>query len=121
MSDALTHCARPGIKHLPEATRTAADSFFFFLLQILNLLHHNGNSKKNFFSGSDSGRGLSLQWVGSLLWRRFYPWPGNFCIPGVRPPEKGAGREENMLIRSENEGKVVSEARRGMNSHRKEC
>ena len=23
---------------------------------------------------------LSLLWLGSLLWRGFSPWPGNFCM-----------------------------------------
>jgi len=23
---------------------------------------------------------LSLLWLGSLLWPRFDPWPGNFCM-----------------------------------------
>ena len=29
---------------------------------------------------------LSLLWLGSLLWHRFDPWPGNFCMPWVQPP-----------------------------------
>ena len=28
---------------------------------------------------------LLLQWLTWLLWHRFNPWPGNFCIPWVRP------------------------------------
>ena len=28
---------------------------------------------------------LSLQWLGSLLWRRFSPWPGNFHMPWAWP------------------------------------
>ena len=28
---------------------------------------------------------LSLQLLGSLLWLRFNPWPGKFCIPQVQP------------------------------------
>ena len=28
---------------------------------------------------------LSLQWLGSLLWRGFHPWPRNLHMPQVRP------------------------------------
>ena len=31
---------------------------------------------------------LSLQWLGSLLWHRFDPWPGIFHRPRVRPKGK---------------------------------
>ena len=33
---------------------------------------------------------LSLLCLGSLLWRRFDSWPGNFCMPQPRlpPPPK---------------------------------
>ena len=33
------------------------------------------NSKKEF----PGGLALSLLWLGSLLWYRFDPWPGNLC------------------------------------------
>ena len=28
---------------------------------------------------------LSLQWLRSLLWHRFDPWPRNFCMPRMGP------------------------------------
>ena len=28
---------------------------------------------------------VSLQWLGSLLWHGFDPWPRNFCMPRVWP------------------------------------
>ena len=31
---------------------------------------------------------LSLQWLRSLLWCRFGPWPWNFCRPQVRPQKR---------------------------------
>lgn len=31
---------------------------------------------------------LSLQWLGSLLWHKFSPWPGNLCMLWVRPKNK---------------------------------
>ena len=31
---------------------------------------------------------LSLQWLGLLLWHRFYPWSRNFCMPVVLPKRK---------------------------------
>ena len=31
---------------------------------------------------------LSLQWLGSLLWCRFNPWPGNFHMPWAQPKKK---------------------------------
>ena len=31
---------------------------------------------------------LSLQWLGSQLWYRFHPCPGNFCMPWVQHPTK---------------------------------
>ena len=31
---------------------------------------------------------LSLQWLGSLLWRGFHSWPGNFCMPQAQPKRK---------------------------------
>ena len=34
---------------------------------------------------------LSLQRLGSLLWRRLSPWPGNFHMPQVRPKKKRLG------------------------------
>ena len=30
----------------------------------------------------------SLQWLGLLLWHRFYPWPRNFHISWVQPKNK---------------------------------
>ena len=27
---------------------------------------------------------LSLQWLRLLLWRRFHPWPGNFCLLNLK-------------------------------------
>ena len=27
---------------------------------------------------------LSLQWLGLLLWHRFHPWPGNFCLLNLK-------------------------------------
>ena len=32
-----------------------------------------------------SSLALSLLWLGSMLWRRFDPWPGNFLMPWVWP------------------------------------
>lgn len=29
---------------------------------------------------------LALSWLWLQLWRRFGPWPGDFCKPGARPP-----------------------------------
>ena len=31
---------------------------------------------------------VSLQRLGSLLWRRFDPWCGNFHMPPVQPKQK---------------------------------
>ena len=31
---------------------------------------------------------LSLQWLRSLLWRGFNPWPGNFHMLRVQPRKK---------------------------------
>ena len=31
---------------------------------------------------------LSLQWLGSLLWHSFDPWPGNFYMLWVQPKKK---------------------------------
>ena len=31
---------------------------------------------------------LSLQWLGSLLWREFDPWPGKFYILRMKPKKK---------------------------------
>ena len=31
---------------------------------------------------------LSLQWLRSLLWRGFDPWPGNFHLPKEQPKKK---------------------------------
>ena len=28
---------------------------------------------------------VSLQWLGSLLWLRFDPWPGNFHVLWAQP------------------------------------
>ena len=33
-------------------------------------------------------RVLSVQWLGSLLWCRFSPWPGNFHVPWVWTKKK---------------------------------
>ena len=39
---------------------------------------------------------LSLLWLGSLLWRGFNSWPGNFCMPWAW---RGGGRAQtNMYI-----------------------
>ena len=39
---------------------------------------------------------LSLLWLRSLLWCRFDPWPGNFCMPQVWPKEKRKGKEKKI-------------------------
>ena len=26
---------------------------------------------------------MSVLWLWLLLWHRFYPWPGNFCMAGL--------------------------------------
>ena len=31
---------------------------------------------------------VSLLWLRSLLWHRFYPWPGNFHLPQAQPKKK---------------------------------
>ena len=31
---------------------------------------------------------LSVQWLGSLLWQGFHPWPQNFCMLWVQPKTK---------------------------------
>ena len=31
---------------------------------------------------------LSLLWLRLLLWRRFNPWPRNFCMPRVQSKNK---------------------------------
>ena len=31
---------------------------------------------------------LSLQWLGSLLWHGFDPYPGDFSVPQVQPKEE---------------------------------
>ena len=36
---------------------------------------------------------LSLQWLRSLLWPRFSPWPGNFHMQRVRPPPQHPPKE----------------------------
>ena len=36
---------------------------------------------------------FSLLRLGSLLWLRFDPWPGNFCMSWVQPKKK---RKKNM-------------------------
>ena len=38
---------------------------------------------------------LSLLQLGSLLWQRFHPWPGNFCMPQLWPKK----REKKVLER----------------------
>ena len=47
---------------------------------------------------------LSLQWLRSLLWHGFDPWPGNFCMSQEQPKE---GRKERRK-----EGKKERERRR---------
>ena len=41
---------------------------------------------------------LSLQQLGSLLWRRFSPWPGNFHMPQVRPKKERKKLIFNYLV-----------------------
>ena len=40
---------------------------------------------------------LSLQWLGSLLWCRFNPWPKNFHMPQAWPKKKDT--KEDSLIK----------------------
>ena len=39
---------------------------------------------------------LSLQWLWSLLWHRFDPWPRNFHMPGVRTKKKKKERKKTL-------------------------
>ena len=41
---------------------------------------------------------LSLQWLGSLLWLGFYPWPGNFYMLWTQqtPPQKKIKKLKEM-------------------------
>lgn len=43
---------------------------------------------------------LSLQQLRSLLWCRFYPWPGVFCMPWVWPKERKKKNEEKRATLS---------------------
>ena len=36
---------------------------------------------------------LSLQWPGLLLYSRFSPWPGNFCVPQAQPKRNENSRQ----------------------------
>ena len=41
---------------------------------------------------------LSRVWLGSLLWHRFKPWPGNFLhAGGAAKKKKGKKREKEIL------------------------
>ena len=37
---------------------------------------------------------LSLLWLGSLLWCRVHPWPGNFRVSWGWPKEEEGGGEK---------------------------
>ena len=44
---------------------------------------------------------LSLQWLRSLLWHRFQPWPRNFHMPWAWPKRKkksSVKRREEMFV-----------------------
>ena len=45
--------------------------------------------------GKDSA--LSLQWLRSLLWHRFDPWPGKFHMPSVWPKKEKKKKNETAL------------------------
>ena len=44
---------------------------------------------------------LSLLWLWLLLWCRFDPWPGNFCMPQVQPKKKKRERERKERKKKE--------------------
>ena len=48
---------------------------------------------------------LSLQWLGSLLWHRFAPWPGYLCTWWVWPKKK---KEEELVVNFSLNYKFVS-------------
>ena len=41
--------------------------------------------------------GLSVLWLWLLLWHRFDPWPGNFCMPQVQPKEGVTAKKTKMI------------------------
>ena len=43
---------------------------------------------------------LSLQWLGSLLWLRFDPWPGNFHMPQAQQKKRKKTRPRKKGLRS---------------------
>ena len=49
---------------------------------------------------------LSLLWLRLLLWYRFSPWPGNFCVPWYSQKTKQTKKEG----RSSHRGAVVNES-----------
>ena len=59
---------------------------------------------------------LSLQWLRSLLWFRFDPWPRNFCLPQVQPKNKKKKKkkkkksERNVLLSPQRHMEVGSRA-----------
>ena len=50
---------------------------------------------------------LSLQGLGSLLWHRFHPWPGNFRMLGAQPQNKKLLEEEETLLNSFYEANIT--------------
>ena len=41
---------------------------------------------------------LSLQWLRSLLWPSFNPWPRNFPMPWVQPKTKIKPNQKNIYL-----------------------
>ena len=55
---------------------------------------------------------LSPLWLGSLLWRRFNPWPRKFCMPQAWQEREGRkeGKRKDIprsRVNEENQGDVV--------------
>ena len=43
---------------------------------------------------------LSLWWLGSLLWCRFDPWPGNFHMPQKKKKKKKKNKKKKEKVLS---------------------
>ena len=52
---------------------------------------------------------LSLQQLGSLLWRMFDPWPRNFCVPWAWPKKKKQKQKQQTMKTSSERLNCLSE------------
>ena len=96
----LNQWARPGIKHISSWILVGFINFWAMMETpkcVFNFTKRKTRSSPVAQWVKDPV--LSLKWPGSLLWHRFDPCPGNFCMLQVWPKKKKKKERKTKILK----------------------